>query len=353
VSAANQPYLNTRVTAMSERLFSRDDIGAWCEMPLADLAERFELTPLLEDDLDRRTKSRAVKEALINTLLDELRVLIRPMAAVESGLVLAWGRKYALFNLKTLLRGKLYELDPQEIRANLYELPEHVRLPQQELFQAEGVLELLRTLEQGPYRLIARQGREVYEQKRDPFALEAAIDQRYYADMVRRLLQFRDENVLELTHLVGALLDRVGLLWLLRFRFSYGLSPSETFYQLVPSVRLLHRDRLLSLVNLETFAEIIDALPEPLHRELTGSNSLIEVQRRLGRYVTSEARRILASGRSGVARTLAYLILREHGLLALFSLVQGQLLGLPRELIEIAVELTEPNCPVDSLAGAA
>lgn len=353
MSAARQPYLNTRVTAMSERLFERADIQAWCEFSLDELAERFDLRVLLEDGVDRRIKGRAVKEALINTLLGELRVLIRPMDAVGSGLVLAWGRKYALFNLKTLLRGKLYDLDPQEIRSNLYELPEYVRLPQQELFQAEGVLELLRTLEQGPYRLIARQGREVFEQKRDPFALEAAIDQRYYAEMVRRLLQFRDENVLELNHLLGAILDRVGLLWLLRFRFSYSLSPSETFYQLVPSVRLLHRDRLLVLVNLETFTEIIEALPEPLRSELAGSNSLIEVQRRLGQYVTREARRILASGRSGVARALAYLILREHGLLALFSLVQGQLLGLPRDLIEIAVELTEPNCPVDSLAGAA
>ncbi|MBK1703720.1 V0D/AC39 family V-type ATPase subunit [Halochromatium glycolicum] len=353
MTLAPQPYLNTRVSAMSERLLTSDQIAALCELSLPDLAERFGLEALLDEQLDRRTKSRAVKQALINTLLDELRVLIRPMNATEAGLVLAWGRKYALFNLKTLLRGQLYELDQSEISANLYELPAHVRLPQQELFRAEGVLELLRKLEQGPYSLIARQGREVFEQKREPFALEAALDQRYYGEMVRRLLQVSNQDGNELKQLLGAVLDRVGLLWLLRFRFSYGLSPSETYYQLVPSVRLLHRDRLLRLVNLETFDEILAALPEPLTSRLAGSTSLMEVQRRLGGHVTDEARRTLANGQSGVARALAYLILREHGVLALFSIVQGQLLGLPRELIEIAVEVSEPNCPADSLADAA
>lgn len=340
-----EPYLNTRVSAMSEHLIDPLEVPALCGLSLAELADRFGLTRLLEEPLDRRAKSRSVKQALINTLLNELRILIRPMDAGEAGLILAWGRKYALFNLKTLLRGKLYELSQNEIRANLYELPEHVRLPQQELFQAESVLELLRKLEQGPYSLIARQGREVFEQKRDPFALEAAIDQRYYAEMTRRLQQVHESSQDELRQLLGAVLDRVDLLWLLRFRFSYGLSPSETFYQLVPSVRLMHRDRLLSLVNLESLEAIIAALPEPLSSELTGSQTLIEVQRRLGAHVTQTSRRILSKGRSGVARALAYLILREHGVLMLFALVQRHLLGLPRDLVEIAVEAQ----PADSL----
>lgn len=347
-----EPYLNTRVSAMALHLVDPDEVMTLCGLSLPELAQRFGLEGLLEASLDRRAKSRSVKQALINTLLNELRILIRPMTAAEAGLVLAWGRKYALFNLKTLLRGKLYELNQAEIRANLYELPEHVRLPQQDLFQAEGVLELLRKLEQGPYSLIAKQGREVFEQKRDPFALEAAIDQRYYTEMARRLQQVHESSQHELKQLLGALLDRVSLMWLLRFRFSYGLSPSETFYQLVPSVHLLHRDRLLALVNLDSFEEIIAALPEPLNSALAGSQSLIEVQQRLGGYVTQEARRLLSRGHSGVARSLAYLILREHGVLMLFALVQGQLLGLPRDLVEIAVEAQPPNCalPLQSAA---
>jgi V/A-type H+-transporting ATPase subunit C len=353
MSATSQAYLNTRVTAMSTRLLDREQIQALAQLALPELAERFHLESVLDDQLSKRAKSRGVEQTLILVLLSELAVLIRPMTAPERGLLLAWGRKFALFNLKTLIRGKLYNLDQAEIRENLYDLPDNFNLSDQELFRAENVLELLRILEQGPHRLIARQAREVYEQRREPFALEAAIDQRYYAELMRHALQFQGENVQSLQQLLGAILDRIDLLWLLRFRFSYRLSPSETYYQLVPSPKLLHRDRLLELANLDTFEQVLDALPAPLDRLLAGSTSLIDVQRRIGAHQYAEAQRILASARSGIARALAYLVLRESDLMVLFSLLQGRLLGLPQELIEIGIELAEPNCPIGGFASAA
>jgi V/A-type H+-transporting ATPase subunit C len=267
------------------------------------------------------------------------------MPAAARGLLLSWARKYALFNLKTLIRGKLYELSQAEIRANLYDLPERVRLPHQELYRAENVLELLRVLERGPLRLIAHQARESYEQRRDPFVLEAAVDQRYYAGLARQAMQFQGADAESVRQLVGAVLDRMNLLWLLRFRFSFGFSPSEAFYQLVPSKRLLHRDRLLRLANIDDFEQVLEAMPSPLDRRLAGARSLIDVQRCAGEMLLEECRRTLASGRSGVARALAYLILREHDMHQLYALIQGRLLGLPQEVVDIALELAEPHCP--------
>jgi V/A-type H+-transporting ATPase subunit C len=352
-SAADQAYLNTRVSVMSTRLFDAELVRGLTQLKLEELAERFALSSLLDEQLGARAKSRAVEQALIRTLLAELTILVRPMAAGERALVISWGRKFALTNLKTLIRGKLHSLDRREIRENLYDLPPNVRLPNRDnLFQAENVLELLRQLEAGPYSLIARQAREIFEQKRERFALEATIDQRYYAAMVRQVLQFHDNNLRPLQHLVGAILDRVDLLWLLRFRYSYRLSPSETFYQLVPSFRLLHRERLLDLVNLEGFERVLEALPPPLDASLAGSANLIDVQRRMNRYLCEQALRILHHGRSGVARALAYLILREMDLSLLFSLIQGRLLELPDELLDIAMELSEPSCPAGTTAAA-
>lgn len=353
MSAASDAYLNTRVTIMATRLLAREQQRALAKLPLAELAERLALQPLLDDALSERAKGRAVEQSLIRVLLSELAVLIRPMTVPERALVLAWGRKYALYNLKTLIRGKLYDLDQDEILENLYDLPESGRLPHRDLFRADNVPELLRTLEQGSYRTIARQAREVYEQKRDPFALEAAIDQSYYAELVGRALQFRDVHARPLRRLLGAILDRVDLLWLLRLRFSYGLSPSETFYQLVPSLALLHRERLLQLANLETFEQVLEALPAPLHELLAGSSGLPEVQRRIGAHQRAEVRRGLLNARSGLVRALAYLMLRESDLLVLFALVQGRLLGFPQELIETGIELAEPGGPDRHLASAA
>lgn len=350
--AADQAYLNTRVTAMATALLDADAMAGLSRLSLADLIERFELDALLDDQVAPRSKARAVEQALMQVLLADLVVLIRPMDATERGLLLAWARKFALFNLKTLIRGRLHELPPAEIREQLFNLPARVRLPHQELFRAENVLELLRVLESGPLRLIARQARESYEQRRDPFVLEAAIDQRYYAELARQAMQFQGDQAQTVQHLVGAILDYTNLMWLLRFRFSFGLSPSETFYQLVPSKRLLHRERLLALVNLDSLEQVLAALPAPLDRLLSGSSSLIDVQGRAAIHLAHECRRTLASGRSSVSRALAYLVLREHDLQLIYALIQGRLLGLPRDLVDIAIGLAAPNCPTGLSAAA-
>ncbi|WP_295541368.1 V-type ATPase subunit [uncultured Thiohalocapsa sp.] len=345
MSNSDQAYLQTRVTAMSVRLLDAPALAALAQLDLQALAERLQLEPILDEQLSPRVKARAVEQTLLQRLLADLVVLTRPMAAAERGLLLAWARKYALFNLKTLIRGKLHALDQAHIRENLYELPARVRLPHQELYRAENVAELLRVLERGPLRVIARQARESYEQHRDAFVLEAAVDQRYYAELARQGNQLRGAEAPAIQYLIGSVLDRINVLWLLRFRFAFGFSPSEAFYQLVPSKRLLHRDRLLSLANIDGFDEVLAAMPAPLSSALAGSPSIIEVQRRVGVMLIDECRRTLKRGRSGVARALAYLILREHDLHRLYALIQGRLLGLPQEVIDIAVELAEPHCP--------
>ena len=340
-SAGREAYLNTRVSIMATRLLALEDRESLGRFDLAKLAEYLDLADLLDGQLDTRAKSRAVEQALINTLLAELRILERPMHPGERALLRAWGRKYALFNLKALLRGKLYELDQSDIEDHLYDLPAELGLADRSLLRAENVLELLRTLESGPYAHIAHQARQVYEQQRELSALEASVDECYYARLARQVHEFQDANLRPLQMLIGALLDRVNLLWLLRSRFVFGLSPSETFFRLVPSFRLMHRDRLIELVNLETIERVLDALPEPLVGLLAESNDLVEIQRRLGAYFGAEARRVLHLSRSAVARALAYLMLRESDLMTLFALIQGRLLDLPDELIALGAELSE------------
>lgn len=339
LDAAHQAYLNTRVSIMATQLLAPEQFASLAGLDLAELAERFGLGAALDEQLDRRSRSRAVEQALIRTLLSELTILTRPMLAAERALVLAWGRKYALFNLKALIRGKLYELDQQDIQTHLYELPAHLGLTEETLLRAENVLELLRALEGGPYALIARQAREVYEQRREPSDLEATLDQRYYAGLVHQVAQFYDGNLRPLQILVGALLDRVGLMWLLRARFAFALSPSESYFRLVPSLRLLHRERMLELVNMESTERVIEALPEPLAGLLADTADQTEIQRRLAQYFVAEARGLLARSRSAVARALAYLMLRELDLMTLFALMQRQLLDLPVTAADLALTL--------------
>lgn len=345
VSAAYRAYLNTRVAAKATQLLQPGELARLVRLGLADIGQRFGLSATLDQPGSAHTGIRAVEQALIQILLAELAVLVRPMRADERALVLAWARQYALFNLKTLLRGKIRELDPAEIRENLYDLPPQVRLSREDLFRAESAVELLRYLERGPLSLLARQASEIYEKRQEAFALEAAIDQHYYGELADRVATLEDRAArAHLGTLIGALVDRADILWLVRFRFGYHLSPSETYYQLVPSPGLLTRPRLLHLVGLDEETRTIAALPEPLRSLLADSANLMEMQRRLGQYCAAVARTVLHQDPSGVGRALAYLILREADLRLLFSLIQGRLLQLPAEYVDLALGLSPASC---------
>lgn len=342
---AHNAYLNTRVTLKASALLEREELRRLTQLDLSEIGQRFGLGSILEEEGSVRAKTRAVEQALIQVLLAELGVLIRPMNDQERGLVLAWARKYALFNLKTLLRGKIRQLDQQEIRDNLYDLPPRVRLANEDLFRTETAVELLRCLEDGPLSLLARQAREAYERRHEAFALEAAIDQRYYTELARRVTRLDSSQLQrEMKPLVGCLVDRADLLWLLRFRFAYQLSPSETFYQLVPSPHLMHRRQLLDIVALDDQPKVLAALPDALRTLLGDVDNLMEIQRRLGHFCSDIAAERLRNSQSGAVRALAYLILREADLRGIFTLIQGRLLRLSSDYVELAMGLVPAVC---------
>lgn len=342
-SQSTDAYLNARVSVLAAHLFSPVEVERLVVMSLDELSERYNLSPLQVEELPVGTRLRAVEGALIHTLISELSVLIRPMYGEARELATHWARKFELFNLKALIRGKLSGLDDQDIQDNLHDLPDFLALPHDQLLRTESVQELLRQLEAGPYRAIASQARQVYEEQREPFALEATIDQRYFAGLLKRARQLTGADMRESQRVVGLQLDYVNLLWLLRYRFTYRLSPSETYYQLVPSILHLNRERLLKLANLPTFDRVIEELPPPLDEWLAGADHNPQVEARMEALTAERTRAIVAHSPSPVARAIGFLTLREMDLKRLFSIIQSRMLGLDGGLLRLALGLPAPG----------
>ncbi|MES9847263.1 MAG: V-type ATPase subunit, partial [Candidatus Thiodiazotropha sp.] len=220
-SNRDQAYLKTRVGVLSARLLDADEIERLKQMSLRQLGDAFDLQPIFEESIDNRQRIRLVEQALLQRLMSELSVLLRPLSGRSRGLMLYWPRKFELYNLKTLIRGKLNSLGMEEIRDNLFEMPENIRLPHESLLQAENVLEMLRQLDQGPYALIARQARNVFEEQHENFSLDAAIDRLYYTGMLRHANITDSIDKRGLKKVIGIMVDRQNILWLLRYRLVY------------------------------------------------------------------------------------------------------------------------------------
>ncbi|QYZ64769.1 MAG: ATPase [Gammaproteobacteria bacterium (ex Lamellibrachia satsuma)] len=334
-SSASQTYLKTRVNIFATQLFTDNRILELLDMPLEELSGTFGLTGIIESPLSPQKLNHALEQSLLHSLMSDLSVLLRPLDGTSRVLLIYWSRKFALFNLKTLIRCKLNELSLDEISSYLHHLPDIIRLPHEKLLQAENILEMLHLLEHGPYQSIARQARQVYEEKNEPFSLDAAIDRSYFQGMVKYSNSQIDRG--ELKELIGMLTDRQNLLWLLRYRFMYQLSSSETYYLLVPFGKYLDRNRLMELVNLDSFQSVLEKLPPKLSRIVSGTTNAMQARQRLDFSLSREMRRLIRFSPSPATRALAYLVARDTDLKRLNALLQGKLLGLDSELVHEAL----------------
>ena len=131
---------------------------------------------------------QAGENLLSGALLQDLGIVLRPLTGAARSFFVYWARRFELFNLKSLIRGKLRGLPASEIEGHLELTPNFAVLPKERLLQTEDVAELLRQIEAGPYGSIARQARRALEEHQDNLAAETAIDRRYFQGL---LLQTR------------------------------------------------------------------------------------------------------------------------------------------------------------------
>jgi V/A-type H+/Na+-transporting ATPase subunit C len=137
--------------------------------------------------------------------------------------------------------------------------------------------------------------------------------------------------------LMGALIDRINLVWLLRYRFNYSLPPAQVYFLLVDTHYSLTSARLRELATLTRLEDILAALPAPLRASMEGVTEIPQVFARMERAAAANARKALRSGAPAIARAFAYLQLRERDLRAVRAVLRGRLLDLPAADIRLAM----------------
>lgn len=326
-------YLNTRVSLFAGRLWQPGDYDAMLRAADAEMAEVLVSRglPQLAAGFDNRDL-RSLEQRIIGQMLDETRVLIRPLAGEARNFLIYWIERFEVSNLKTLLRGKMTDERPAALIGHLTPMGAFGRLDVQELAHVEDVSELLRRLEAGHYAGIVRAARLAFEDSRDPFMLDAVLDREYYEGLARRA-RVLEREAPALARLVGPLIDRINLVWLLRYRFNYHLPPAQVYYLLVAAHYRLSAARLKDLAALDSVEAVLEALPDNPRSLLSGVDGIPEVFSRMESAAAREAGRVLAGHDPALVRAFAYLVLRERNLRAVRGLMRGRHLDLDTDVI--------------------
>lgn len=337
MNAAQYAYLHARVNIYAGQLIDAGRLNTLIDRPLDEDQPLPEAAP---PDAAANQYAGDLDQSNMTVLLGELAVLIRPLSGAPRELLGYWAHRFELGNLKTIIRGKMAGQSQQTIEEQLLDMGTFTSLPIAELLQSDTMAELLRRLEQTPYAEIARQARGMLEHGEALFALDAALDRRYFAGLARRGSEIGSASGQLLRAIIGSIIDRVNLVWLLRYRFAYNLPPAHAYYLLIPASQRLAAPQLQQLAQCTTFDDTIARLPAPFDKLLAGARNNTEVTLKLERETWRIAGHALNHSTFNVARAFAYMVLRERDLRRLRAIVRGRNMRMDAAMIRTALGLT-------------
>ncbi len=333
---ADQAYLRTRLAIMSTHLLGRQRLNGLAELPLDEMAK----ASGLDEIKDGRNSERlaAFERALMQTWLDELSALLRPLGGPARRLLMQWASRYELLNIKALVRGKIGQLPNEDIERNLFRLPGFLSLNHDELLNTDSVPELLRHLQKTRYKRIATQALRRYEERPDPFLLDATLDQQFYSELSDRARQLASTDREEILNLIGRIVDRHNLVWSLRYRYNYRLQPSEVLYLAIDGGRVVNRDVLLQIVNADTLEDALKRVPAGLFQGRPTPREITLIEAAMRSDLIEHALHVMRRSPSVLTSVLAYLVVRHFEIQTLYAIAHARLHGMTSEVLREALD---------------
>ncbi|MBC7236276.1 MAG: V-type ATPase subunit [Chloroflexi bacterium] len=255
-------------------------------------------------------------------------------------LLIVWWRHFELENLKSVFRGVAQGLDPEVIQRFLIPLGAESRLPWGSLVHERSVSSLVERTAGTHYINPLRNALPAYEREGSIFAIEVALDIRYYRDLDAAIGHLKGQDYADARMLLGTHIDMLNILWAFRYRVYYGLSPEEIVnYTLWHGIRTdieLIRRIALGATPEEILTEIwpIAHLDLSSLAELDDARKLPELENILLAYWRKLASAAMRGYPFRLAALLGYLILQELEIQDLVTLLEGKAMGWTDDRIE-------------------
>ncbi len=329
-------YLTTRVSGKRPKLLRRRAFEALSTDAEID-SEALRRTGLVARAEATETGEAAARARLIAALRADVEPLIRPLPAEARAFFGFWMARDEVANIKVLVRGKATGQADEWIREVLSPLAGHSIVASEALLGASDAGDVLRQVERTPLADAVRTAARRHGERAELFLVEAAIDQGFYDGVVRRYRRLRAADRQSIGALLLPILDCINLVWLLRYRFTFGLGPGETYLLLAPPGRRLPKQTLQRLARCGDVDEVVAALPPALGDRLQGADTISAIDDALGDDIERLAERLLVAPLFSLGRAFAYLVVRRRQLERLQAILRARNLGLGTDVMHRAI----------------
>lgn len=266
--------------------------------------------------------------------------LIQDLRGEVKDLIAQFLEKYEIENIKAALRARKSERGEEVLRYIVKAaLPN--RIPYLSLFEADTVEDALMLLSGTPYLQPALSALDDYNEKKNLFPIETAMEIDYYNRLKEKVdrLSGRDRKIAR--KLIGLEIDQKNIEWLVRLKFYYDIPVADLLDYNIPGGESLGRQQLMEIFKAETVDELLTAAFDQylgraavLFSKVPQAGKLYVMEIILWDYLVREARKTLGGFPFTIGTILSYLILKRAEIRNLITILNGKVIGLDHNAID-------------------
>ena len=327
-SGSGYAYVTTRIKAMKSLLLPRDSYPKLMKMSLSEVIrflEDHDYQREIDELAVRYTGINLIEYALMRNMSGTFTKVLKLSVGSIRPLLGAYLKRWDIWNIKTLIRGKYAHAPEMEILANLVPAGEY----DEEFFKAiitktttvEDVIEAFRATE---YYAPLTQALPSYQATNNLAQMEDALD-RFYFSMISGIAEGK------LALYIALETDTLNILMLLRMKNIDAPTTPEMF---LGNGKKFSRDDLVKLSQLDYPAIIDEVNHKHPSAGITPEDDLATISSRLNRARKLQAKKLLIVYRMNIDPILGYLTAKKIEVDNLRVITRGKHAGLPEELME-------------------
>jgi vacuolar-type H+-ATPase subunit C/Vma6 len=271
-------FIFAKLHGMRARMYEGPRLAA-----LASLRNPFEMISAMYPRLEERSL-RGFERRLASEHVRELN-RVRTLLDAQAQDFFTWQlQRYRIENLKVLLRAWKSHQSLEEVQPFLVELPARYALPVERLLGASKLPDFIALVPDRRFRDGIRRGSAQFQETNKLFYVEAGLDAAYFHELCLRASHLGEADRNEITRAIRMEMLTYNVLFAMRGRLNYGLTPDEVneFLPRGPSPAPTGA-RYEPMLRAEGFAAMLAAMPD--RKVLLGNGpdpaDLGELQKRL------------------------------------------------------------------------
>lgn len=254
---SNYPYACARVRAMKSKLLPKETYSKLLNMGIDEISRNIQESEY-KQDIDILARRYSGADLIEHALNRNLAVTFTKLLSISEGepnyLLSKYLRKYDVWSIKTILRGKYYNASPEEIEENLISAGKFSYEFLSELAHKDSYTDVISALENTEYYPILKQydGTNLSD-------FENTLEMEYYKDLFISVHKLKTKNSKIFADFVGIEIDIKNLRTLFRLKMS-GIDPEEIRELMIEGGHRLKMKDIEGLLPLsfEDFLEAVD-----------------------------------------------------------------------------------------------